>query len=94
MWTRLCVFAMNSTENDRLCQDLARTLSSIRRDLALDSLRAAFLEDEMAIPEISFDFGLGGYEDLTYEALHTALRREPYVKLKRLAKLMGVAVDT
>ena len=83
---------MSPLEDERLPRDLAQALGRISRDRALDALRAAFLEDEMAIPEISFDFGLGGYDDLSYEALYEALSREPAVKLRRLAKLLGVDV--
>jgi hypothetical protein len=81
---------MTPLEDEQLSQKLAQALTKVSRDRALDALRAAFLEDEMAIPEISFDFGLGGYDDLSYEALREALRREPAVKLRRLAKLLGV----
>ena len=81
---------MTPIEDEPLPRNLAHALSTISRDRALDALRAAFLEDEMAIPEISFDFGLGGYDDLSYEALCEALKREPAVKLRRLAKLLGV----
>jgi hypothetical protein len=77
-------------EQDALARRLAFELSSVSRNRALDTLRAAFLEDEMAIPEISFDFGLGGYDDLSVESLYEGLRREPAVKLRRLAKLLGV----
>jgi len=82
---------MGVAKREDLAGELAHALLSMTRDEAFDQIRVVFLEDEEAIPEISHDFGDGGFDELTFEPLYARLLRGSDQQLDRLAWRLGVS---
>jgi hypothetical protein len=74
-----------------LVRELTLALLNLTRDEAYDLLRQVFLEDEEAIPEISFNHG--GFDELAFEPLYARLIRGSGQQLRRLARRLAIAVD-
>ena len=84
--------AMRGLDRPEAATRLAQALLALPRDDAFDHLRIVFLEDEQAIPEISHDFGPSGFDELTFEALHSRLVLGSDQQLRRLARRLSVDI--
>ena len=82
---------MDAVQRDALARALANALLSLKRDEAFDQIRVVFLEDEEAIPEISHDFGVSGFDELAFEPLYQRLLRASDQQLNRLARRLSVS---
>ena len=78
---------MTLAERDELARRLALALLALPRDGAYDQIRVVFLEDEEAIPEISYNHG---FDELSFGPLHARLLRGSEQQLRRLARRLGV----
>ena len=82
---------MTLANRDDLARALVNALLALKPDEAFDQIRAVFLEDEEAIPEISHDFGGSGFDELALEPLYARLLRGSEQQLNRLARRLGVS---
>jgi len=84
---------MRDTARSEVATRLSQALLALPRDDAFDHLRIVFLEDEQAIPEISHDFGPSGFDELTFEALHSRLVLGSEQQVRRLARRLAVELE-
>jgi hypothetical protein len=82
---------MDTPEKQAVAAALTKALLALKRDEAFDQIRVVFLEDEEAIPEISHDFGVSGFDELAFEPLYGRLLRGSDQQLNRLAKRLNVS---
>ena len=80
-------------DREALARRLTQRLLSLRPDAAYDQLRAVFLEDEEAIPEISHNFGPGGFDELSHDRLFARLMVASEQQLQRLARRLSVEIE-